>query len=76
MTGSQLISELFDFVQEFEEEEEGNFSLLSKITDTLDAENADAVRDLEEDIERVLKLFYLRMKVQNKLKTHKEDYFI
>ena len=68
-----MIQELFTFVEEFEEDEEVSVSLLEQIRANMQSNDLSA---LEEDIDRVLKLFYLRMKVQGKLKGHKEDYFI
>ena len=38
--------------------------------------NLEAAHRLEKDIERMLKMFYLQMKVQGMLKEYKEDYFV
>ena len=36
----------------------------------------DHIEDLQAEIVRVVKLFYLQMKVKGQLKAYKEDYFI
>ena len=34
------------------------------------------IDDLTQEIERVVKMFYLQMKVKGNLKAYKEDYFV
>lgn len=38
--------------------------------------NLESAHRLEKDIERMLKMFYLQMKVQGSLKEFREDYFV
>ena len=43
---------------------------------TENKKNLEVAHELEFDIQRMLKMFYLQMKVQNNLKEYREDYFV
>ena len=72
-----LISELVKFASEFKEDEDDP-SILDKVKkaseDYLLKESE--IEALQEEVERVVRMFYLQMKVKWHLKPFKEDYFI
>jgi hypothetical protein len=78
--GMALVAELVKFATEFKEDEddESETSLIEKVkkicgeqmvTDT-------QIEYMQGEIERVVKLFHLQMKVKGQLKQFKDDYFV
>lgn len=74
---SALVEELTTFASNFKDDEEEP-SLLEKLAAILKSRTApkDSVIALEEEMERVLKMFYLQMRVKGHLKPYKDDYFV
>jgi len=74
---SALVDELITFATNFKDDEEEP-SLLEKLAAILKSRTApkDSVIALEEEMERVLKMFYLQMRVKGHLKPYKDDYFV
>lgn len=65
------------FASEFKDDEDEP-SLLEKISKASKEYllTDDHIEGLQEEIERVVKMFYLHMKVKGQLKPYKDDYFI
>ena len=75
--GSHLIKELLQFAQDFKDDEDDP-NILEKIKHI--ALNLNATKEdlltIESEQERLVKMFYLHMRVQGKLNPLKEDYFV
>ena len=71
--GAALIRELVEFARNFRDEEEQQ-SVMDKIEGLVrSGEEKGGVE--EEEIERVVKMFQLKMQVKGMMKPYKEDYF-
>ena len=77
LKSSQLIKELVAFAQDFKDDEDEP-SLLEKIrTASQDyLLKTSQIQGVQSEIERVVKMFYLQMKVKGHLKPLKDDYFV
>jgi hypothetical protein len=77
LKGSALIKELLTFTNEFKDEEEDP-TVLERLTKCLAQKELvqEDYEKTEREIERVIKMFYLQMRVRGQLKQYKEDYFI
>jgi hypothetical protein len=66
-----------NFARDFKDDEDEP-SLLEKIKNAAQAKefSSQDAQNLQEEIQRVVKMFYLQMKVKGHLKPLKEDYFI
>ena len=75
--GTALIKDLIAFASDFKEEEDEP-NALEKIRHVALSNEAKAqnIQTLEEELERLIKMFYLHMRVQGKLNPFKEDYFV
>lgn len=72
-----MIAELTKFANEFKDDDDEP-SLMQKIKEasrSIDI-TQEKVDELQEEIDRVVKMFYLQMKVKGQLKPLKDDYFI
>jgi hypothetical protein len=67
---SALVTELIQFSNTFKDDEDEP-SILESQTPT-----RDEVEQVESELERVLRMFYLQMRVKGHLKPYKEDYFV
>ena len=71
------MSQLIRFAETFKDDEDEP-SIIEKLRVALKLEiisNHD-MKQLESEIERTLKMFYLQMRVKGNLKPYKDDYFI
>jgi len=78
--GMALVQELIKFANEFKEDEDDDkeIPLLAKVKSICGEQLAtdDHIANVQREIERVVKLFHLQMKVKGQLKPLKDDYFI
>jgi hypothetical protein len=74
---SALVTELIQFSNTFKDDEDEP-SILEKLKDLLKSQTPtrDEVEQVESELERVLRMFYLQMRVKGHLKPYKEDYFV
>lgn len=74
--GDALIRELMEFARGFKDdpEEEGVMERVKRVSGKKEVAEGE-IEEVEKEVERVLKMFYLQMRVQGKLKEFKEDYF-
>ena len=72
-----LITELISFAKTFKDDDDDP-SVLERLRHALQAKDMfrDDVESVEKEVERVLKMFYLQMRVKGHLKPFKEDYFV
>ena len=82
--GNQIIDDLISFASNFDqqqieesdiidESDEEQVSLVQRIDSALKGEGA---QDLERDMQRMLKMFYLESRIRGKLHEYKDDYFV
>ncbi len=69
------------FAKEFFDEEEQNVfdrlrAVLSIPRNESDLINEGSIQKIENDVDRVIKMFYLQMRVKGLIKEFKEDYFV
>ncbi len=72
-----MIKELITFASEFQDDEDEP-NLLQKIKQASQQYmmTEHQIEALQEEIRRVVKMFYLQMKVKNNLKPLRDDYFV
>lgn len=77
LNASSLIKELVQFAHEFKDEDDEP-SLIEKIKNASGEfmMREDQIENLQAETNRVIKMFYLQMKVKGLLKPLKEDYFV
>lgn len=89
LSGQPLVEEFLTFVSNFENnlddedaDEDAPFAqndLLTRIREACSSTSdvpASAIETIEGELSRVLRMFYLHMRMQRQLKPNKEDYFI
>ena len=77
MKPSTLVAELITFANTFkDDEDEPNVLEKLKELSLSQRPTREDVESVESELERVLKMFYLQMRVKGHLKPYKEDYFV
>ena len=72
-----MINELIAFSQNFKDDED-DANIIEKLSVVLKSKTVseDDIAVIEKEVERVLKMFYLHMRVKGHIKAFKDDYFV